>query len=243
MVNFDKIELDCNINRIEIRAGKFAKYLDEPEEKNFDYPTIYQAIVCNNKANEPDDLPEEPRKGTRKVTNRAERRAATRKAKRHLKEIEPLTDAVRQTKNGGYVREGNTYGWIQEWKRLDHKANRAAGKSEIAAVLADMQDECEDWELDTLETFPEREDGCIDLDAYRDEWYGIKDFDFYTDEDCDDGNYIERRVWSNELNDHIYISEETELGKTRRELARYKEFVDSFNLNTLFERWLAYKER
>lgn len=67
MVNFDKIELDCNINRIEIRAGKFAKYLDEPEEKNFDYPTIYQAIVCNNKANEPDDLPEEPHKGTRPV--------------------------------------------------------------------------------------------------------------------------------------------------------------------------------
>ena len=277
MINFDQIELDCDINRIEIRAEKFAKYFDEPEEENFEYPIIYEAIVCNNKATEADDLPEEPRKGTRKPGDRESRRASTKKAKEHLALVSKKSDTVRINHNGAVIKEGSRDKFHKTWKRLIHKASRVNGKKEIEEDLKHMMlDQPEVAEDD--KTFPEREDGCIDIDKFiekeddvvyvsedddcdddddwdeyndcaYDDWY--KYDDPFEDEDDDDdwdyedsdGNYIERRVWNDDLHDHVYVREETELGKTRRELAQYKKFVDEFNLNTLYERWCADKEK
>ena len=55
---FDQIEFEVNVNRIPIRAERFAEYLDNPEEDyvNSDLDRIYQAIVCHKKANEQDEV-------------------------------------------------------------------------------------------------------------------------------------------------------------------------------------------
>lgn len=71
---------------------------------------------------------EETRKGTRKPGDRATRRKATAKAKRHLQEIYPFTDSVKETRNGGYIHTGNTFEWHPVWKKLDKRASRHAGK-------------------------------------------------------------------------------------------------------------------
>lgn len=82
-MTLDEIKFEVNVNFIEKRIEKFARYLDESEEDNFDYPAIYQAIVANNKANEP-DTEVVTTKGTRRPGNRAERRKATEHKKNTL---------------------------------------------------------------------------------------------------------------------------------------------------------------
>ena len=80
---FDETMFRVNVNMIEGRIQKFADYLDEPEEYNFEYPTIYQAIVANNKATEADPIVEVKSKARKRRprankydTNKAYRRKA-----------------------------------------------------------------------------------------------------------------------------------------------------------------------
>ena len=47
------------------------------------------------------------------------------------------------------------------------------------------------------------------------------------------------RYWDDDLKDHVYVPVETETAKLKREIATYKDFLGEFNLNKLFERWLA----
>ena len=51
------------------------------------------------------------------------------KAKERLRRIYPIsTDSIRQNRNGAYIRKGNTYRGIREWKRMDRKISREEGK-------------------------------------------------------------------------------------------------------------------
>ncbi len=102
--------------------------------------------------------------GTRKPTTRAERRASTRKAKRHLRQIEPLTMSVRQTRNGGIIRKGDTYSWLPEWKKADHRTARHAGKT-VCNNYSDIPereipnspdiDPCGYWDAESQEFIPD----------------------------------------------------------------------------------------
>ena len=75
--------------------------------------------------------------GTRKPTNRGDRRKETAKEKRRLANIykRPFhNDSVRAiTRNGkevAYVKEGDTWSWRKEWRRMNHRIRRHEGKRE-----------------------------------------------------------------------------------------------------------------
>lgn len=75
-----------------------------------------------------------------------------KKARRHLATIYPIsTDSIRKTQNGAYIHKGNTHKWNSEWKRLDTKARREAGKSEIRHYLFGCEIEFFDDEHQTDE--------------------------------------------------------------------------------------------
>lgn len=165
-------------------------------------------------------------KGTRKPGNRGDRRKATEKAKQHLREIYPLTDAVKQTGNGGYIHKGNTYEWHPVWKKIDKRLERHSGK-EICRNY--VEDETNIWEFfDYYErcTFPEREDGTIDLDM-------ILDDDEEYEDDVD--YFVTHRYWSNEINDHVY--------ETYPNYEYAEQFLREIGLENQFINWLKNKEK
>lgn len=62
------------------------------------------------------------------------------KAKDRLRRLHPIsTDSIRKTRNGAYIHKGNTYKLNSEWKRLDTKARREAGKSEIRHYIPEEE--------------------------------------------------------------------------------------------------------
>ena len=103
------------------------KYLEQYMQ---DFPNAYRCICAAEKMSEQDKTEIFHEKGTRKPADRNIRRKATEKAKRHLAEIEPLTltMSVRKTRNGAYIRKGNTYSWNQGWKRMNVRLVRHEGK-------------------------------------------------------------------------------------------------------------------
>lgn len=83
--------------------------------------------------------------GTRKPTNRGDRRKETAKAKRRLANIykRPFhNDSVRAiTRNGkevAYVKEGDTWSWRKEWRRMNHRIRRHEGKRECYLYVPEV---------------------------------------------------------------------------------------------------------
>ena len=92
-------------------------------------PLTNEACMMLAKKYEEDDSITETASLSRRPTNRAARRKATAKAKRHLRKIEPLTASIRQTRNGGIIRKGDTWSWLPEYKKSDRRKTRHEGKS------------------------------------------------------------------------------------------------------------------
>lgn len=158
--------------------------------------------------------------GTRKPTTRAKRRASTRKAKRHLREIEPLTMSVRQTRNGAYIRKGDTYGWLPEWKKADHRTARHEGKTVCREYFEDS----------ATETFADCEE-----DDYPGGTWDTESQEFLWDVEETHNPYFEEiRYWDCELKTHVV-----------RETPNY-EFAATFlrerGLHEEFIEWLKGKE-
>ena len=229
-INIERIELEVNIDQIEFRAHIWGDRVNGTETEAAEYSSLYQAWVYNAKANEPDPVVA-PIKGTRRPGNRAERRKATIKAKRHLKEIEPLTMSVRRTRNGGVIKRGDTYSWLPEWKAMDRRNRRHTAK-EI----------CRDFVPDEIDT-------VSDPWAYTDEEYFFAggenlhgDFDDSATEmiyeDYHNPGYLDDD-WDDDDNPCSGCMADDTIADLRREIARYKDFLGEFNLNTLYERWLA----
>ena len=168
-----------------------------------------------------------------KGNNRAVRRKATRKAKKHLREIEPYTMSVRETRNGGIIHKGDTYSWLPYWKRMNSRITRHSGKQEIIDFLKanEPDEDFDEVEFEDV-NFPTREDGTIDIDAV---W--MEEHPTY--EDDDDDGYEYRRYYDPETGDHVVECVETENHKLRREINMYKDFLGEYNLGKLFKTWLA----
>ena len=68
--------------------------------------------------------------------------------------------------------------------------------------------------------------------------FNTPDFDDYYDED-----YEYRRYWNADIHRHVIVKEITRVGELKKEIATYKDFLGEFNLNTLYERWLAERKK
>ena len=203
----------------------------------------------------------ETSKGTRRPGDRASRRKATIKAKRQLKEIEPLTMSVRRTRNGGVIKRGDTYSWLPEWKAMDKRNRRHNGK-EICWKYSDADDRAinKAW----TEYYHDIEDRWIDEDDYD----SICNPWGYTEEEKrkidtnhlhGDFNHTATEMIYEDYHNPRYLDDEYEyfgfdpyqstiddreeawdtIADLTKEIARYKDFLGEFNLNTLYERWLA----
>ena len=64
-----------------------------------------------------------------KDRSRGVRRKTTENKKAYFRAIEPLTDSIRITRNGGVLRRGNTYEWHPVWKKMNIRLERHSGKS------------------------------------------------------------------------------------------------------------------
>ena len=110
-----------------------------------------------------------------------------------------------------------------------YKRNKLTAR-EIAQAVNDVfyyepednTDECY-WE--------ENPDGTIKQETIR-FWFEDDEPEYEPEEDY-------YRYWDEDLKDHVYVHVESETTKLRREIARYKDFLGEFNLNTLYQRWLA----
>ena len=66
-------------------------------------------------------------------------------AENHLRKIEPYTMSVRVTRNGGIIRKGDTYSWLQEWKKMDRRISRHSGKTTCRNWQAQLLDESREY--------------------------------------------------------------------------------------------------
>lgn len=183
------------------------------------YPHLQVTRDLVNKMDEVEDIPTREIFGTHKPGNRGERRKATAKAKRHLKEIEPLTMSVRQTRNGGIIRKGDTWSWLPEWKKADRRAKRHEGKSVCR----------------TYEDIIPREISLWDDDEYPGGTWDAESQSFLEDIEEEISPYFETvRYWEPDLGSHVV-----------RETPNYDwaaMFLEERGLEEDFIQWLKGKE-
>lgn len=202
--------------------------------------TLPDVNAFREKMNEQDLPGESAVLGTRKPGDRKSRQKATKKTEARHKEMMDYCwsyEPILRGKNGEHIarklsyeeykeftvatkkkskREANTY-----WNRIDRRKSRHEGKAgcrEIPDIFVD------DAEEENREFFPEKADGTIDLDAYLAE-------DIYDDWDDWNDSY-----W--ELEDEEDLVYE-EISQLKREISTYKDFLGEFNLNKLYQTWLA----
>lgn len=224
-MNSNEILMEVYTDAIPRSLDRFSKYFGETEEENFAYTSIANAIVCNGKINEEDD-PVPVTKGTRRPGNRAARRKATRKAKKNRREL--ATYALDEIMaNSGKVKNTG-YAAYEKGAKL-YKRNKLTAREIAKAVNdgfyyepEDETDECH-WE--------ENPDGTIKPETLR-FWFEDDEPEYEPEEEY-------YRYWDEDLKDHVYVPVETETSKLKKQIATYKDFLGEFNLNTLFERWLA----
>lgn len=179
-------------------------------------------------------------KGLRRPNDNTLRHLRDRRAKnRHMREMKTVGgyDSICRGKNGK-THFDNSDEWEAAivatkekhepydpgyWRRVDRRKSRRNGKAECGRYTPEMfGDDFEDEEL--REIFPEKADGTIDLDAYLAE-------EEYSEWDDWNDSY-----W--ELEDEEDLVDE-EISRLTREINIYKDFIGEFNLNRLYEVWLA----
>lgn len=233
----EKILFDVNVDMIEGDVEIFNYCLDTATEtdvpENFHH--MLYAVLANAKATEPDEIVP-VNKGTRRPGNRAERRKATIKVKRHLKEIEPLTMSVRRTRNGGVIKRGDTYSWLPEWKAMDKRNRRHNGKEICRDFVPD--------EIDTVSNpwaYTEEEKFELGYNCYN---YLHGDFNHAVTEmiykDHHNPGYLDDEDFGFDSYQSALDDREAAwdtIADLRREIETYKDFLNAFNLNTLFHHW------
>lgn len=242
MKTLDKIRFEVNVDKIEGRIEHFAQYLNEREEDNLDFPCIYQAIVANAKANEEDETVVVS-KGTRRPGNRAERRKATAHVKNRRKRLAVFSmDEIRPT---GKVKNTGIRSYLKG-DRVYSRKDRRKGKK-ICRAYSDMEDKELRRRWYTYNT--DMEKGYITEDDYDQDFnpYGYTNEEFFSvggeNLHGDFSNSETERIYSDYHYwiDPVLSDQEAsweEISNLKKEIAKYKDFLGEFNLNTLYERWL-----
>lgn len=197
--------------------------------------------------------------GTRKPGDRATRRKATAHAgKRHeeMMEYAWAYEPIFRGENGKYnhldpdkwessivaTKKKSKSEAATFFNRVDRRKSRHEGKAECGRYTLETDfDDFEDEEL--LEIFPEKADGTIDLDAYlAEEEYDEDDYepDYMSREWCEMEciDYPEDDYDEDDEEEEIALTY-AENSRLKREIATYRDFIGEFNLNKLYETWLA----
>ena len=213
------------------------------------------------KMNEQDLPGESAVLGTRKPGDRKSRQKATKKTEARHKEMMDYCwsyEPILRGKNGEHIarklsyeeykeftvatkkkskREANTY-----WDRIDRRKTRHEGKAECGRYAPETDfDDFEDDEIS--EIFPEKADGTIDLDAYlAEEEYDEDDYepDYMSREWCEMEciDYPEDDYDEDDEEEEVALTY-AENSRLKREINLYKDFLGEFNLNKLYQTWLA----
>lgn len=144
--------------------------------------------------------------------------------------------------------------------RVDRRKSRHNGKAECREIPEYIADDAEE---ENREFYPEKADGTVDVDfCLRHNWlyadlddgiYGAEydDDDDWDNDDWDDDyepEYMSREWCEMECIDYPedgYDEEEeialtyAENSRLKREIATYRDFIGEYNLNKLYETWLA----
>lgn len=202
-----------------------------------------------------EDLPGESAVlGTRKPGDRAIRRKATARAKN--RQIEKLKTVYSyESINRGEDGRTHRFNGVEEWldtivaakkkskseareffNRVDRRKARHNGRAECREIPDVFMDDAEE---EKREFYPERADGTVDVDfclrhnwMFRDLDDGIYGYEYDGDDDEEMESYEEYLEGENSR-----LTREN--SRLKREISTYKDFIGEFNLNRLYEVWLA----
>lgn len=244
MRTLDQIRFEVSIKLIDDRLKVFEKFLDEAEEDNFNYPAIYQAIVANNKITEGEsEVPENEELETEELDEEFPHKNR-RLGKKHNKSA-----WLRKERQ---VRLHRLVDWkpgIKWWQSVDDGGRRIGEKGDKLYTRKGRVAREKFTEEPTL-NMDEDDSLTIDntglyLDKNQDIWtdeeisQSIEYFRYehdHNDDDWDDDDF-EYDPYQSALNDREAAWDE--ISDLKRQINTFKDFIGEFNLNTLYERWIA----
>lgn len=237
MKTLDQIRFEVSVNLINNRLEKFERYLDESEEDNFDYPAIYQTIICHQKSTEgyesevleteefDEEFPRKNRRRGKKFNKSAWMRKERQKSLHNLVDWtekdwwQSVDDGGRRIGEKGdklYTRKGRV--------TRDKFTEEPVTDEESVFTICDT-----DLSLDTNSEIWTDEEISQAVKEYHTLYEKYED-----DEEEYDFGYD---PYQNAIDDREAAWDE--ISDLKRQINIYKDFIGEFNLNTLYERWLA----
>lgn len=201
-----------------------------------------------------EDLPGESAVlGTRKPGNRKDRKRAEKLTEKRHEEMMRYSwsyEPINRAENGKYNHldldefrssvvatkkrsksEAQTF-----FNRVDRRKARHNGRAECREIQDVFMDDAEE---EKREFYPERVDGTVDIDfclrhnwMFRDLDDGIYGYEYDGDDDEEMESYEEYLEGENSR-----LTREN--SRFKREINLYKDFIGEFNLNKLYQTWLA----
>jgi len=227
MMTFDEIMFEIRVKNLSEDVEKFLEWIPEDgsEPDDFYGGYTYQAYCVLNKSSEQDaEVPEV--RGTRHPSNRAERRKATAHAKNRRKALAVYSDDEIRTNSGKVVDSG-----IRSYEK-GAKIYTRKGRVTREKFTEEPVDE---------ESMFTIRDTDLSLDTNSEVWtdeeisQAVKEYHKYEDDEEEyDFGYD---PYQNAIDDRE--SAWDEISDLKRQINIYKDFIGEFNLNTLYERWLA----
>lgn len=254
MMTFDEIMFEIRVKNLSEDVQKFLRWIPEDgsEPDDFYGGYTYQAYCVLNKSSEQDE--EVPAThGTRRPANRGERRKATAHAKNRRKSLAKYADDEIRTNSGKVV---NT-GWrsYEKGNKLYTRKGRVAREKFTEEPTLNM-DEDDSLTIDNTGLYLDKnqdiwtdEEISQSIEYFRyehdhndDDWDDFDDdfnddFDEDWDEDDEEEYDFGYDPYQNAIDDREAAWDE--ISDLKRQINIYKDFIGEFNLNTLYERWLA----